>query len=60
MTGLLSVFSLLPVQALNKKGDSQKEVEGDEDPGGMKIKQDGGGKLSSWEDWESSDEDTER
>lgn len=60
MTGLLSVFSLLPIQALNKKGDSQEEVQEEEDPGGLKIKHAVGGKLSSQEDGESSNEDTER
>lgn len=54
------MFSLLPVQALNKKGDSQEEVEEEEDLGGLKIKHAVGGKLSSQEDGESSDEDTER
>lgn len=58
MTGLLSVFSLLPVQTLKKREDSQEEVE--EDPGGLRVKQAGGGKLSSQEDGESSDKDTER
>lgn len=58
MTGLLSVFSLLPVQTLKKREDSQEEVK--EDPGGLRVKQAGGGKLSSQEDGESSDEDTER
>lgn len=56
MTGLLSVFSLLPVQTLKKGKDSQEEVE--EDPGGLKETR--GGKLSSQEDGESSDTNTER
>lgn len=56
MTGLLSVFSLLPVQTLKKGKDSQEEVE--EDPGGLKETR--GGTLSSQEDGESSDTNTER
>lgn len=56
MTGLLSVFSLLPVQSLKKGKDSQEEVE--EDPGGLKETR--GGKLSSQEEGESSETDTER
>lgn len=56
MTGLLSVFSLLPVQTLKKGKDSQEEVE--EDPGGLKETR--GGKLSTQEDGESSDTNTER
>lgn len=59
MTGLLSVFSLLPVQALKKSEDGQEEVEEEEDPGGSAIKQADGGKLSSQDDGES-DQDTER
>lgn len=60
MTGLLSVFSLLPVQALKKKGDGQEQAEEEEDPGGPKGKIAGGGKLSYPHDGESSDKDTER
>lgn len=60
MTGMLSVFSLLPVQALKKGENSQEEVEEEEDPGGPGIKQAGRGKLSSQDDRESSDKDTER
>lgn len=60
MTGLLSVFSLLPVQALKKREDSQEEDEEEEDPGGPAIKQARGGKLSLQDDGESSDKDTER
>lgn len=60
MTGLLSVFSLLPVQALKKREDEQEEVEEEEDPGGPGIQRAGGAKLSSQDDGESSDKDTER
>ncbi len=60
MTGLLSVFSLLPVQALKKKGDGQEEVEEEEDLGGPKVKMAGGGKLSLQDDGGSSDRETER
>lgn len=60
MTGLLSVFSLLPVQALKKREDGQEEVEKEKDPGGAGIKKAGGGKLSSQDDGESSEKDTER
>lgn len=60
MTGLLSVFSLLPVQALKKREDEQEEVEEEEDPGGPGIKQAGAAKLSSQDDGESSDKDAER
>lgn len=48
MTGLLSVFSLLPVQALKKTEDSQEEAE--EEEGASKIRADG----------DSSDKSTER
>lgn len=60
MTGLLSVFSLLPVQALKKREDGQEKVEEEEDPGGAGIKQAGVCRLSSQDDEESSDKDTER
>jgi len=63
MTGLLSVFSLLPVQALKKREDGQEELEEGEDPdgrGGPGVKQTGGGKRSSEDDGESSDKDSER
>lgn len=60
MTGLLSVFSLLPVQALKQRGDTPEEAEEEEDPGGTRIKLAGGGKSSSQDDGESSDQDAER
>ncbi|XP_028452592.1 A-kinase anchor protein 9 isoform X4 [Perca flavescens] len=47
-------------QALKKRENSQEEVEEEEDPGGPGIKQAGRGKLSSQDNGESSDEDTER
>ncbi|XP_035849224.1 A-kinase anchor protein 9 isoform X4 [Sander lucioperca] len=47
-------------QALKKGENSQEEVEEEEDPGGPGIKQAGRGKLSSQDDRESSDKDTER
>lgn len=56
MTGLLSVFSLLPVQNLKKKGNGQEE----EDSGVLRKKQDDGGKLSVHDDSLSSDKDIER
>ncbi|XP_037649678.1 A-kinase anchor protein 9 isoform X2 [Sebastes umbrosus] len=50
-----------PEQPLKKREDAQEEeVEGEEDPGGSGIKRAGGGKLSSQDDGESSDKDTER
>lgn len=52
MTGLLSVFSLLPVQALNKRNYD----EGD----GTHATLAGGFRLSVGDDEESSDKDTER
>lgn len=55
MTGLLSVLSLLPVQALKKKEDGQEEAEEDGDSGFPGVKQAGGGKLSSQEDGESTE-----
>ena len=60
MTGLLSVFSLLPVQALKKKEDGQEKVKDEEDPRGAEIKQAGVLRLSSQGDEDSSDKDTER
>ncbi|AWP21551.1 putative A-kinase anchor protein 9 [Scophthalmus maximus] len=60
MTGLLSVFSLLPVQAFKKREDDQKEVEEEEDPGGPGMKEAYAQKSSSQDDGESSDKDTER
>lgn len=57
MTGLLSVFSLLPVQALKKRNDDEGRFdEGD----GTHTTLAGGIKLSIGEDEESSDKDTER
>lgn len=50
MTGLLSVFSLLPVQALTKGEDSRQEVEEEPETPGIKPAADG----------ESSDKDAER
>lgn len=55
MTGLLSVFSLLPVQALKKDGDGEGEVK--EDPGGPQT---GARKSPLQDDGESSDKDAER
>lgn len=59
MTGLLSIFSLLPVQALKKKNDGEEQEEEDsahttedEEP---KIS-----RISRQDDGESSDKDTER
>ncbi|KAM6903836.1 A-kinase anchor protein 9 [Lycodopsis pacificus] len=47
-----------PEQALKKRRDGPEESE--EDPGGPRIQPAGGGKLSSGDDGESSDKDTER
>ncbi|XP_034401671.1 A-kinase anchor protein 9 isoform X4 [Cyclopterus lumpus] len=52
-----------PEQALKKTQDGQEEFEEGEDPdgrGGPGVKQTVGGKLSSEDDGESSDKDTER
>ncbi|XP_054461660.1 A-kinase anchor protein 9 isoform X3 [Anoplopoma fimbria] len=49
-----------PEQALKKREDGQEQFEKEEDPGGPGIKQAGGGKLSSENDGESSDDETER
>lgn len=57
MTGLLSVFSLLPVQTVKRQEGSREEAEEEEEPGGLKKNQ-AGGKVSPQEDGESSD--TER
>ena len=54
MTGLLSVFSLLSVQALKKKENSQGGIVEEEDPGGPRVKQTDGVELSSHGDSESS------
>lgn len=58
MTGLLSVFSLLPVQTVKRQEGSREEAEEEEEPGGLKKNQARGGKVSPQEDGESSD--TER
>lgn len=60
MTGLLSVFSLLPVQALKKGEDDQEEAAEEEDPGGPGLKQAHAHRSSSQDDGESSNKDTER
>lgn len=60
MTGLLSVFSLLPVQALKKRNNSQEKDEDEEDPRVVGIKQTGVHRLSAKDDEESSEKDTER
>ncbi|XP_075961781.1 A-kinase anchor protein 9 isoform X4 [Anarhichas minor] len=49
-----------PEQALKKRRDGPEESEKEEDPGGPRIQPAGGGKLSSEDDGESSDKDTER
>lgn len=63
MTGLLSVFSLLPVQALKTKEDNPEEEEEEEDEeentGRPGLKHKDGGKLSSEDDGET-DTETER
>lgn len=56
MTGLLSVFSLLPVQALQKTEEGP-EVEEDEDSSHAKIKKAGVQTLSSQDEGESSEKD---
>lgn len=56
MTGLLSVFSLLPVQTVKRQEGSREEAEEEEEPGGLKKNQARG--VSPQEDGESSD--TER
>ncbi|MED6268778.1 hypothetical protein CHARACLAT_025879 [Characodon lateralis] len=59
MTGLLSVFSLLPVQALKKRDDDEKQDgEREEDSGHTPVT--GRLKISMQDDGESSDKDTER
>lgn len=60
MTGLLSVFSLLPVKALKKRKHGQEKDEDEEDRGGAEIKQTGVHRLSAKDDEDSSDKDTER
>lgn len=57
MTGLLSVFSLLPVQALKTKDDNQGQVE---EAGSTDVIKQGGGQKMLLEDDESSDRNTER
>ncbi|KAM7373294.1 hypothetical protein PAMP_008158 [Pampus punctatissimus] len=47
-------------QALTKREDGQENVEEDEDPGGVGINKAGVCRLSSEDDEESSDKDTER
>lgn len=47
MTGLLSVFSLLPVQTLKKQTHDEGEVEEEEDPGGLEVKESYAQTLSS-------------
>lgn len=59
MTGLLSVFSLLPVQALKTREDSQEGTEEEEDPGRPGPKHKDACKLSLRDDGESKT-DTER
>lgn len=56
MTGLLSVFSLLPIQALKKEDDGEEQYE--EDSG--RTTADGRLKTSMRDDGEPSDKDTER
>lgn len=57
MTGLLSVFSLLPVQALQKT-EGGTEVGEDEDSSCVEIKKAGGQTSASQDEGESSDKDT--
>lgn len=59
MTGLLSVFSLLPVQALKTREDNPEEIEEEEDTGRPRLKHKDGCKLSSQDDVETNT-DTER
>lgn len=59
MTGLLSVFSLLPVQALKTRQDNPEEIEEEEDPGRPGLRHKDGYKLLSQDDEESNTE-TER
>lgn len=59
MTGLLSVFSLLPVQALKTREDIPEQIEEEEDAGRPGLKHEDGCKLSSQDDGETNT-DTER
>lgn len=59
MTGLLSVFSLLPVQALKTREDSREDTEEEEEPGRLELKHEDGSKRSS-QDGRESQTDTER
>lgn len=60
MTGLLSVFSLLSVQALKKKKDDgeEQDVEGEEESGHPSVA--GSLQISMQDNRESSDKDAER
>lgn len=58
MTGLLSVFSLLPVQPLKKEDSGDGEAEDNGDPGGSAKADEH--KLSSQDDEDSSDKEAER
>uniref|UniRef100_UPI0037E8D6CB A-kinase anchor protein 9 isoform X2 n=1 Tax=Semicossyphus pulcher TaxID=241346 RepID=UPI0037E8D6CB len=49
-----------PQQTLKKKEDGRGEVEEEEDPGGTRIKEAAGGKVSAQDDGVTSDNDTER
>lgn len=60
MTGLLSVFSLLPVQPLKKEDGGDGEAEDDDDPGGSGTAKADERKRSSQDDEDSSDKEAER
>lgn len=60
MTGLLSVFSLLPVQPLKKEDGGDGEAEDDDDPGGLGTAKADERKRSSQDDEDSSDKEAER
>lgn len=60
MTGLLSVFSLLPVQALKKRDGGDGEAEEDSDPGGSGTTKADEHSQSLRDDGDSSHKDAER